>query len=81
MYIFCVFHNAVFEVIFDESEYRISESGPDETHGALRVCLRLRDDGAQSADLGLTGDTTAPLIVDFIFTTHDGTATGTNVRT
>lgn len=65
---------AVFELLFDESEYTVGEGGPGESHTALRVCLTQGEGGAQSADLGKGQDT---LIVDLVITSQDGTATGT----
>ena len=63
----------MFELSLEESEYRIQEGGPGETHVALRVCLVQRQEGAQSVELEGGRDS---LSVSVTLNTHDGTATG-----
>lgn len=50
----------------------IREPGHGESHTALRVCLILGREGAQTAELG-----GASLIAELIISTRDGSATGT----
>ena len=57
----------------EESEYRIQEGGPGETHVALRVCLMQSLEGAQSVELEGGRDS---LSVSVTLNTLYGTATG-----